>query len=739
MQPLHDIPPGWVEFRAIHQQSEGPLKHLRGEASVETSDAFLKADEIDYNEDTGDAEARGNVYLLHYAGGEELWADRADYNADQETGKFYNVRGKSPVHIEAKPGVLTSSSPFYFQGKWAERLQDKYVLHDGFITNCKTPNPWWILRGPKFDVVPNERAIAYRTVFWLHDKFPLFYSPFFYKSLERLPRKSGFLTPNIGNSSQRGKMLGAGYYWAINRSYDAMYRAQYFTQRGLAHTVDFRGKPREKTDFNVYLYGVSDKEGHGGFSLAAQGRSDLGHGFYARGELGYLSSLDFRQTFTESFTEAIASEVRSVGFIRKDWQTYGLNFVFQRNENFQSIQPNDTIVIRKLPEVEFSSRDRQIWSDLPIWISWDSSAGLLRRSQLLFQTRQFLERIDFYPRIMTALRWKDFSLLPSFAVRESHYGESEQNGKIVGQNINRSAREFSVALVPPSLERIYKSPKWLGDKIKHVIEPRISYLYVTGVDNFNELIRFDGTELYSNTNEAEISLTNRLYVKRHDTVDEVLSWEVSQRRYFDPTFGGAVVAGQRNEVLSALDVTPYAFLDGPRTYSPVVSVLRLTPKPGFGIEWRSDYDPLRNKFVNSGLTADARFGSYFFSVGHTNVSAVPLLRPGQLPFDGNACQAGVQGQVHLLSPCTNQLRTLFGFGEPNKRGWNAAFSEIYDFRVGAMQFATVQVAYNTDCCGFSIQYHRFSFGTRNENQFRVAFAVANVGSFGTLKKQEKMF
>ena len=44
-----------------------------------------------------------------------------------------------------------------------------------------------------------------------------------------------------------------------------------------------------------------------------------------------------------------------------------------------------------------------------------------------------------------------------------------------------------------------------------------------------------------------------------------------------------------------------------------------------------------------------------------------------------------------------------------------------------------------DCCGLSVQYRRFSFGTRNENQFRVAFAIANIGSFGTLKRQERIF
>ena len=64
---------------------------------------------------------------------------------------------------------------------------------------------------------------------------------------------------------------------------------------------------------------------------------------------------------------------------------------------------------------------------------------------------------------------------------------------------------------------------------------------------------------------------------------------------------------------------------------------------------------------------------------------------------------------------------------------------IYDFREDSLKFAQTELTYNTDCCGLSLQYRRLRFGTRNENQFRVAFAVSNIGSFGTLKRQERMF
>ncbi len=160
------------------QESEGGVYHLRGSAVIEQSDKILKADEIDYNEATGDAEARGHVFFQNFTQNEQITCDRVEYNLDTEHGKFYNVHGYVKTHIDAKPGVLTSNNPFYFEGKWAERIENKYILHDGLITGCKLPHPWWTLRGPVFDIVPEQRAIAHNAWFRVK-KMPLFYTPFF--------------------------------------------------------------------------------------------------------------------------------------------------------------------------------------------------------------------------------------------------------------------------------------------------------------------------------------------------------------------------------------------------------------------------------------------------------------------------------------------------------------------------------------------------------------------------------
>jgi len=38
-----------------------------------------------------------------------------------------------------------------------------------------------------------------------------------------------------------------------------------------------------------------------------------------------------------------------------------------------------------------------------------------------------------------------------------------------------------------------------------------------------------------------------------------------------------------------------------------------------------------------------------------------------------------------------------------------------------------------------VQFARLEFGLRNENLYRFAFAVANLGSFGSMKRQDRLF
>ena len=737
-----DVPPSNdTRFYAYTQESRGEWKYLRSSkdmpARIVTSQFSIEADEIDYNSATHIAVARGRLKFEHFVNGDKIQADHGVYNLQTQEGKFYQVSGTSPTKVVARPGLLITTTPFYFEGKWAERLKDRYIVHDGFLTDCRMPKPWWRLRAPVFDIIPEDRAIAHKAVFTLKG-VPMLYLPVFYRPLGKNDRQSGFLTPNIGNSSLYGFMIGAGYYWAINRSYDATYRIQDFTSRGYAHTVDFRGKPTQKSDFNFTLYGVNDrgkKDENGNLLLDQNGkpvkqgglefnvttRTELPGGWEGKLDLNYLSSYLFRQAFTQSFNEAIYNETESVGYLQKHLTDYTFNIAFQRQQLYESTLRHDSITIQKLPSIQIIGKQRQISHNwLPLWFSFDSSTDLLRRQEPTFQTSNLVDRERLTPRVTTAFSLKGFRLVPSIALDATHYGDSLSlvaPNQVSRTSLFRKAGEADVDLIFPTLERVFPAPKWLGKRMKHVIEPRVSYKYVGGVDNFNRIIRFDEGDILADTNQVEFSLTNRLYVKdSKGNVNEILAWQVLQDRYFNPSFGGAVVPGQRNVFTATEDLTPFAFISGLRHYSPIVSSVQLNPTGHVGIDWRTDYDPLLSRFSADSAAVVTRWNQYFANIGYREINGDPV-----------------------VEPAARQIQLTAGYGNEFRKGWNGAFSTYYDYIRGQLDYATTQVSYNTDCCGFSIQFRRFSFGLRNENQFRLSFAVANIGSFGTLRNQDRIF
>src|ERR1700761_5770290 len=444
-----DLPPeGWIRMHALVNESDNEWRHLKGSAHIETTEMEISADEIDYNSDTAWLYARGHVRMQQFSTGDKLNADHGEYNLQTEEGKFFVVDGTAPAKILTSPAVLTTTNPFYYQAQWAERIKNRYILHHGFVTDCKMPKPWWSFQAPVFDIIPGDRAMARHALFRLH-RIPIFYLPWFYRPLGRSPRQSGLLTPNFGHTSTRGYMYGAGYYWAINRSYDVDGLMQYFTARGPAESVEFRGKPNEVSDFDFNLYSVQDLQGYeysptnfqkqGGTEFELTGRTQI-FGFNGRIDYNYLSSYLFRQAFSYSFATAISSEVDSIGYLQRHFKDdlYTVNIVMHRAQLFEAVtaltQPPDQVVIQQLPSFEFSGRDQKIAGGaLPVYFSFGSSAGLLERDEptkyesiglsSIPSTGQ-VGRVDLEPRVMTDFSFAGFSLSPAITLGATDYTNS---------------------------------------------------------------------------------------------------------------------------------------------------------------------------------------------------------------------------------------------------------------------------------------------------------------------------
>jgi LPS-assembly protein len=746
------------------QEKDGPVYKLRGHVQVRYGTYTLYADELTYNSDTGEASGEGHMVLDGGPSDEHIEASHGSYNFHAESGTFYDVIGTIGVKMLGGKTVLTSSSPFAFTGKTVEKTgPDHFVVYDGSITTCELPKPKWTFDAHKVVVDVGGNAQVYRSSFKIRD-VPVFYFPWAAFPTERLARKSGFLIPSFGRSSTKGTIFGDSFFWAINRSMDAVAGAEYYSQRGWAQRAQFRARPSDTAYVDLSYFGVIDRKKQGGEELVLNGEGRFLSNFRSVASIDYLSSFVFRLAFSETFSQAVNSEVKSQAFLTNNTNGFSYNALVQRYQNFESAENGDVVTILHAPSVEIAGVDRK-FAHTPFYWSFDAAAEGLSRSELGFRTADLVARLDLNPTISMPLSFGGWSLRPTLSLRSTLYSQQLAPGGTVGvavsDAINRKVLQGSVDLRPPSLSRVFE---WevLGRKWKHVIEPHATYRYVTGVNNFANILRFDARDIVSNTNEVEYGLIQRLYAKRvsgledcsaagmsllrigapaeqlqpwermykaekpdcnRSDVREIVTWELAQKYFLDPDFGGALVDGRRNVLSTTADFSGIAFLTEPRHLSPLISRLRAQTGVQTDAEWDVDYDFKEHRINASTVLFNYHFGEYTLGGGDAFVQALPGILSSTTPQQD-----------------FNQFRVLLGYGHPNKRGLSGATAFGFDANLGFLQYATVQTSYNWDCCGVSLEYRRFALGAvRNENQFRFNFTLANIGSFGNIRKQEQLY
>jgi len=716
---------GFVEVKADKLTGrQGDIVIFDGHVDVTYENVRIQADHAEYNDQTRDVSARGHVQFDYE--NQHLDADDALYNPDTDHGVFHNVRGSVKAQRRPNPDVLVSPNPLTFVAVEVERIDERtYKIRDTQLTICDPEKPTWQFFAPFATLHVDQRVVMINANFRIF-RIPLVWLPYATAPAGKNLRQSGFMIPAIGQSSRKGFILGDSYYWAPKQWFDATIGAEFMSRRGWSQTDEVRATPWENVNLTANFFGVEDRglPGPGGV-LQPQGGNEtkvsfdalLPQGWRAVADVDRLSSLTFRLAFSPTFGEAVNAEANTTAFLTNNFHGFSLNFGVFDNKDFLTVAPETSVVIRSLPTVSFGSVEQAPWNKLPVYFGFDASAGAMYRSDPDITTPDIVQRSEFAPRVTVPLRWGPWlGLTTSYTFRVTRYGGQLQNGAVVGTPFVRTTGELTADLRLPSFERVFKT----GDtKWKHSIEPDLVYRYVTGVNDFGRFIRFDEDETLTDTNEVEYGLTNRLYRRAADgATQEFITWRVVQKYYFDPTFGGAIVNGQPNTFQALDSISPFAIAVGPTRFSPLVSDFLVTPGGKYDGELRLEYDTHAHRFVSAGTLLKIHPRQNFtLTLAHFDINANPAFQPR-----------------------SNQVRALLGYGDQTGKGWNFTAGFSYDIQQQFLQNQIVQVGYNGSCCGIQFEYRRLALGSiRNENQFRVAFVIANIGSFGTVKRQDKIF
>lgn len=724
-----------LSMTADSQERVKDVYVLRGHAVMTYRDMRVAADVVTYNDATHEVDARGHVTFDDPKG--HLEADSAHYNVLTDSGWFSKVHGY--LRYESPQPKQPSTSLFVSADRISRIDQNTYTIQAARLRSCEKENQGLAFGLAEAKVELGHNVSGHSAVFRFLG-IPVFYFPYLVVSASRQPRQTGMLLPQVFESNQKGFVLGDGFFWAINPSSDLMTGVQYFSKRGVGISGRFRARPSATSQITANFFAIDDHDSNpnnrapgGSFTITGDS-DDLGDGFRGVVNADYVNSLAFRSTWSTNFNTAVFSEAEQTGFATKSFGADSINFYASRYQDFLSAAPvnEQSIIIRQVPSISFSGVDKEIGRS-PFFYGFDSSIDGVGRSEPGFSMPTLTGRLDLFPH----LTWRSkpfwgFHLTPTAGVRETYYTTSLLPDQAP---VNRFLGEFSVDLRPPTLEKTFSHSFW-GRRFKHVIEPDIQYRLVKPTDpqNIFDIIRFDTTDIMTDDNELQFSLTNSILERKNgasgedgqgsqnDQARDLLSWTLTQKYFFDPTFGGVVARGSEVAIDPTLSLTGFAFPEG-RRLSPLDSDLKFSPVQGFDSELRADIDPQGGGLLNAGITS--RFQSHTFDVAFTDFFVNhTLLIP-----------APIAPNVPLTSlPTFDLLDFMASHGDSSHKGLTEAFRVDYNLSQGIVEDFIGQASYNFGCFTLNAQYERFDLGPiRNENLFGFSITLGNIGTFGSLK------
>lgn len=725
----------------------------------------LQADKVVIYEADGRMTAEGSV-VFDQGEDQRITGERGEWNYKTKLGKFVNSTGFTN---QSNDGTV-----IYFTADEVERVSlNEVVITNGKITSCDEATPKWSFTASQARVRPNDRVKLKNAKFRIKN-IPLLPVPFASISIKEEDRASGFLTPTVGYSARKGLRLSGAYYKTLGRSADVTFRGDIYTSRGIGFGLDARTRANSRSFFNFGFYAVQDRilgpkksdtnPDQGGSIVYAEGVQYFSNGITAAADVRLTSNLAFRQVFSDGIQQIISPIEVSQAFVNKSWDNYTFNLLAR--SQVISI-PNVRIKTKNLPSINFDKRPAEVSFLKNVYFSYKTSLeGVSRREETddlgLYRSltgRDPLvspaigQRFDVFPTVEVPLTSKYLSITASASARVTYYSNSVSGlGQIFGRDVIRKYGKFELDLRPVALARNFYG-KNDAFRFRHVIEPFATYRLIKGIDNFNKIIRFDYTDTETDTNEIEFGVTNRIYTRTYSEAVtdeaksklqndpaqskkkplsiqpyEIFTLTVRGKYFFDPTFGGALIPGQRNQLAPMTALSFYTFGGVPRRFSP--------------INVDATYRPRKTVFVNTRADVGVQ-GDGLRAISATVGFDKPLLKLFQTFYYTRAVSL-VPSLARYADPNGKEAGTLRGsqwspsiFLGNRNRGLYAGTSLFFDFqnrrssKTSPLISSLYTLGYAYDCCSLAIQYYTFNVGVRNENRIVFSFRLNGIGSFGT--------
>ncbi len=667
-----------VVLTAESQRATETTWHGDGDVHVLYQEIDIRCDELDYVRSTGEVVARGNVVVDR--GPSRFTAEEMRFNLLTKTGVFLNAT----AYID----------PMYsFTGREIEKLDEThYRIDHATFTSCSTDDgspPW------SFNIssatIEEEGLGRFKSVAMKVQGFPVFYLPYMVWPMKQ-ERSMGLLMPRLGYSNRRGFNIGLPLYIPIGRSYDATLFADYYSDGHIGFGNIWRWAPIRGARGEINMYAIRDREGEQTeWKVFGKHEQDDFLGFNLLAQVETLSDIDFWQDFDRTFDANTRRDLYSFAYMTKRFGPYSLNL---RADYRQTFLTTTEVVLSQLPEIELRSGSTPLFNS-PVYLNLISSLSYLRADRG-GDLRGSYGRADLFPSLSYTLPGPPWlSVTPRLGGRATHYTQrlADNRRDFVDEPIERIYATGGVDIVGPSFSKVFEGGLGKYDKVKHLVEPRIEYLYLTTPTDVALIPIFDEVDSTpKDANMVRMVLANRLLGRDREGVGtrELGSLEIYQDYSFDAplNFGDGVLTSQ---------------------WSPLGVALRVTPTAATGFDARMAYDYL------------------FKSLRSTSLAASLQSRMGM------ANLTWYQGfNVRTGDRLSSQMRGLLAFrkaGVPLDVSVQLAY-DIVNAEIGDQRYG---LNYQGSCWNISAQYRDTKIGAFPTREFLIIIGLKGVGALPEIK------
>ena len=431
---------------------EGGISRLQGQAEVTRNSQQARANVIDYDRAREVIDLRGDV---------NYW--------DEE---IYLHGEAAHIDLEEESARIDSTRYYLLSNRGHGKADELYVLADRAsegrgidYTTCNPqgtgdqPSYTWMLSADQITLDhESDWGIGRNVVLRIKD-IPVFYTPYISFPLNN-ERKTGFLTPEYGNTRRNGLEIQTPFYWNIAPNMDATITPRLISDSGLMVMGEYRylfenGYGQMSAE---YLPSDSNYNDEDRSYLSLEHQQSLPHNGRLHVLLNNFSDNRYHEDFgpTLDFTsQSAADRFMDLSFSGNNWRA------FARLQDFQLINRSTPFTLdpyKRLPQLGFNYtspvRNRELNYEID--------------SEFVYFTRNEVD--------LTGAQRSNFLTFPSISVLSSNIPDTVTN-QINNFNLPVVSNAAGFTFFPTNIVPNYIFPDIDGSRFH--VNPSISYPFRT--------------------------------------------------------------------------------------------------------------------------------------------------------------------------------------------------------------------------------------------------------------------